>query len=196
MMVDLDIQAFYRDVLNLSEKELIHTLSANSKVHFIEKGEIIQNIGDQVTQIYFLVKGLLRGFFMDVNGREITDCFGYIPGTPAVSCLDLDMPTPICIEAIEDCTLISVSFEILAPLLKSNVEIITLYNRLLRVSLKMHWESKIMLAQHTATERYAWFLRRFPGLIDEISHKYIASFLGITPVQLSRIRRAIREQCK
>lgn len=157
MMVDLDIQAFYRDVLNLSEKELIHTLSANSKVHFIEKGEIIQNIGDQVTQIYFLVKGLLRGFFMDVNGREITDCFGYIPGTPAVSCLDLDMPTPICIEAIEDCTLISVSFEILAPLLKNNVEIITLYNRLLRVSLKMHWESKIMLAQHTATERYAWF---------------------------------------
>lgn len=195
-MLNSDIQEFYKNIMNFSDSLLIQKLAINSKVYFVKKGDIIQNIGDLNTQIYFLQKGLLRGFFFDINGREITDCFGFNSGTVAVSCLDLETPTPICIEALEDCTLIALPFEILSPLLKNNIETITLYNQLLRQSLKMHWEIKIMLAQYTASERYTWFLERFPGLIDRISHKYIASFLGITPVQLSRIRRAMREQIK
>lgn len=194
IMPDLDIQTFYKDILNLSDKEIVQLFSVNSRIFFVEKGSIVQNIGEINTQICFLAKGLLRGFFLDANGREVTDCFGVVPGTPAVSCLDLDIPTPICIEALEDSTLISIPSNVLFPLVQSNIEVIALYNRLLRESLKMQWESKIMLAQCTASERYIWFLEHFPGLIDRISHKYIASFLGITPVQLSRVRRAIREK--
>lgn len=193
-MVDYDIFSFYKDILKLSDPFLIQTLVNDSKLYFAKKGEKIQNIGDVNTQIYFLKEGLFRGYFLDINGREITDCFGITPGAAAVSCLDLDIPTPICIEALEDSVMISVSCKVLFPLLKSNLELISLYNQFLRTSLKIHWESKIMLAQYTASERYIWFLDHFPGLIDRISHKYIASFLGISPVQLSRIRRAIRER--
>lgn len=190
----LDIVSFYTEVLHLSDSSLIQQLTVNSKVFFVKKGEIIQNIGDLNQKIFFLEDGLLRGFLFDANGREVTDCFGFIPGTPAVSCLDLDIPTPICIEALEDSVLISIPLDVLSHALENNTDALNLYNRLLRMSLKLHWECKIMLAQYTATERYSWFLKNFPGLVDRISHKYIASFLGITPVQLSRIRRAIREQ--
>lgn len=193
-MLELDIKEFYRNILNVSDPNLIQTLATNSRTYFVQKGNIITNIGDLNTKICFLKEGLFRGFFFDINGREITDCFGFIPGTPAVSCLDLDMPTPIGIEALEDCTLVSISFEVLSALIKSDMQIMNIYNQLLKTSLKVHWEIKIMLAQYTASERYMWFLERFPGLIERISHKYIASFLGITPVQLSRIRRAIREK--
>lgn len=193
----VDVQSFYTEVLHLSDSSLIQQLTAHSKVVFVKKGEIIQNIGDFAEKIFFLEQGLLRGFFFDANGREVTDCFGFIRGTPAVSCMDLDIPTPIClicIEALEDSVLISIPVNVLSHTLENNTNAISLYNRLLRMSLKLHWECKIMLAQYTATERYVWFLKSFPGLIDRVSHKYIASFLGITPVQLSRIRHALREQ--
>ena len=42
-------------------------------------------------------------------------------------------------------------------------------------------------------QRYQWFLSAYPGLIDRVSHKYIASLLNMTPVTLSKIRRAIKE---
>lgn len=192
----LDIQSFYTDILHLSDSTLIQNLTEHSKPWLVKKGEIIQNIGDFNTYIYFLKEGLVRGFFSDLQGHEITDCFGFVPGTPIVCCLDLDSPTPICIQALETSALVSVPFDFLLPLLESNIDLMSLYNRLLRFSLKMHWENKVMLAQYDSSERYVWFLQKFPGMIDRISHKYIASLLGITPVQLSRIRRAIREQEK
>ena len=78
-------------------------------------------------------------------------------------------------------------------LVGQNMEAMSLYNRLLQQSSQVHWEIKNMLCQHNAMERYQWFLRAYPGLIEQISNKYVASFLGITPVTLSRLRRALRE---
>ena len=46
-----------------------------------------------------------------------------------------------------------------------------------------------MMYQYNAQERYEWFLKKYPGVIDLISHKYIASFLGMNPVTLSRLRK-------
>lgn len=171
-------------------------MAVNSKIHFLEKGSLLQNIDDISTEIYFLYEGLLRGFFLDVKGNEVTDCFGYIKGTPVVSCIDLQEPNRVCIEALENSSLISIPYSILLPLLNSNIELMQLYNRLLKDSLKLHWESKIVLMQYTAAERYKWFLKNYPSLIDRVNHRYIASFLSITPVSLSRIRRAIRENEK
>lgn len=189
----MDIQFFYTNTLGLSDKELIKTLAVNSKVNFVKKGTIIQNIGDINTELHWLEQGLFRGYFLDVKGHEITDCFGFISGIPLISCLDLSLPAPVCIEALEDSTIVSVPLKMIFQLLEKNMELISLYNRSLQQSLTLHWENKIMLMQYTAIDRYLWFLKRFPGLIDRVSHKYIASFLGITPVSLSRIRKAIRQ---
>ena len=65
---------------------------------------------------------------------------------------------------------------------------------MLQQALRTHWEIRTMLCQHTAMERYQWFLQTYPALADRVSNKYIASFLGLTPVTLSRLRRALREQ--
>ena len=45
-----------------------------------------------------------------------------------------------------------------------------------------------MLYKYTAKERYEWFLEKYPGLIDQITNKYIASFLRMSPVTLSRLK--------
>lgn len=189
-----EIQAFYRDILKISDAELLDVLTTYSKIQNVPKGAIVQNIGDRNTQVCFLKQGLLRGYFFDFNGRDMTDCFGFVPGTPVVSCTDLTLPATLCIEALEDSSFVVVPIEIVGSLLQSNLQAMKLYNQMLQWALEMHRSSKVMLAQYTATERYLWFLDKFPGLIDRVNHRHIASFLGMTPVSLSRIRRAIREK--
>lgn len=185
----MKIRDFYIETLKISDAQLMQTLTFNSEIKLIKKGEILQHIGSISMELYFLMKGLLRGFLLDAKGEEVTDCFVYEHGTPVVSSIDLGEPSLICIEALEDSELISIPFSVVLPLVGSNLELITLYNRLLSNSLKMHWENKTVLAQCAAAERYQWFLKNYPGLIERVVHKHIASFLGITPVSLSRIRK-------
>lgn len=130
---------------------------------------------------------------MDAKRKDVTDCFAYIRGTPVVSCTDLAAPSLICIEALEDSELLSVPFGIVLPLLSRNLELISLYNRLLRDSLKLHWENNTVLVQCIGVERYQWFLESYLGLIERVNHRYIASFLGMTPVSLSRVLKSVRE---
>ena len=187
----MELQNFYIETLKLSDIQLVQTLATNTRVKLIKKGEILQHIGDISTELFFLSTGLLRGFLLDSKGKEVTDCFIHAYGTPVVSSIDLGEPSLLCIEALEDSELISVPFSVVVPLVRNNLELITLYNRLLRNSLEMHWENKTVLIQKTATERYQWFLKRYPGLLDRMSHRYVASFLGMAPVSLSRVRKQL-----
>ena len=190
----MEIQNFYTETLKISNTQLVQTLAENSQIKFIKKGDMLQHSGSISMELYFLMRGLLRGFLLDAKGREVTDCFVYTHGTPVVSSIDLGEPSLICIEALEDSELISIPFSVVLPLVGSNLELITLYNRLLSNSLKMHWENKTVLAQCAAAERYQWFLKNYPVLIDRINHRYIASFLGMTPVSLSRVRKSVQEK--
>lgn len=189
----MELQNFYTETIKISDTQLVQVLTESSQIKVIKKGDMLQYIGSISTELYFLMTGLLRGFLLDAKGREVTDCFVYAHGTPVVSSIDLGEPSLIYIEALEDSELISIPFSVVLSLIRSNLELVTLYNRLLSNSLKMHWENKTALVQHTAAERYQWFLENYPGLIERVNHRYIASFLGMTPVSLSRIRRIARE---
>lgn len=189
-----ELRKFVTDVLQIHNPVLLDAIEAESRFLHVRKGGRIENIGEVIRNLYFLEYGLVRGFFYDMSGHEITDCFVYTAGMPAVSCLDFDVPTPVCFEALEESVLLSVPLHAVHTYMNTDVEVLRLYNRLLRDSLQKHWESKVMLAQYAAAERYQWFLKKYPGMIDRINHKYIASYLGVTPVQLSRIRRSIREE--
>ena len=49
----------------------------------------------------------------------------------------------------------------------------------------------VSLSQGDATERFEWFCKEYPGMVDMVNNRYIASFLGITPVTLSRLRHGV-----
>ena len=69
-----------------------------------------------------------------------------------------------------------------------------LHEKLLIQSENQHRTLKIVAYQYTAAQRYQWFLQEYPGLIDRIQHKYIASLLNMTPVTLSKVRRELKER--
>ena len=57
-----------------------------------------------------------------------------------------------------------------------------------------HQNIKHAIYMLNAKERYNWFLREYKDLIDRVSHRHVASFLNMTPVTLSRLRKEFREQ--
>ncbi len=76
-------------------------------------------------------------------------------------------------------------------LMKESTKLLWIYNELLQAALRSHWEMKTMICQHTAMERYQWFLQAYPGLVKKVNGKHIASFLGMNPVTLSRLKHAL-----
>ena len=68
-----------------------------------------------------------------------------------------------------------------------------LYSGFLMDALRRLWEVKAAMYQYDAMERYRWFMQAYPNLCSHVSGKHIASFLGMTQVTLSRLRRTLRE---
>lgn len=189
----MQIDEFYRDVLHLTDEELIQKLEAATEVRHLKKRDLIVRAGELQTHVTFMVNGIARGFFKDVRGRDMTECFVYEPGACAMSCLNLGTPSPISIEALTDSEVILIPVSVVVELQEEYLDVLRLYNRLLWDALQAHWETKMVLYQYPALQRYQWFLRKHPGVAERVNNKYIATYLGMTDVTLSRLRKALRE---
>lgn len=110
--------------------------------------------------------------------------------------MELNVPSPMAIEILEEGTFFCISISTVLELQKKYLEITLFYNQLLVKALNEHWRLKQVLNQYTATQRYQWFLKEYPGLIYRVKDKFIASFLGMTPVTLSRLRKTLKEEQK
>ena len=183
------IEQVLRMGLGIKDDGLIQTGMTVSYVRYLSKGEYLARQDDTLPGVVFLVNGLFRFFYLGSDGREHTDCFCENSGYPITPAIDLDTPLPVNIQALEDSSVVVIPTIFIQTLLENNVEVIRLYNQMLKISLTQHWEDKMALHQFDALNRYEWFLQRYEGLIDRIPHIHIASFLGISPVTLSRLRR-------
>ena len=190
----VDKEKFYREIMQVDDSSLVRALAEMSDILYLEKGELFIHQGDKQEDFLFLVSGVFRGFYLDINGKEITDCFGVKPGTPAMSASISNTVSPISIEAATECVLVRVPGWKLLPLMENNALLLKIYNEILQAAIQIHWELKLVVSQRTALERYQWFLKKYPGLIDRISNKHIATYLGMSPVTFSRIRGTMRER--
>lgn len=188
----MERSAFFRDILNVSDEKVAEELEEISENKYISRGETIVKEGDPQKNFVFLEHGIFRGFFFDVNGHEVTECFGYKIGTPAMSLAMAAKPSPITIEAVTDCRLIEISGEALIPLMDHNPMLLKIYNEILQIAMQVHSELKFIVSQRSALERYKWFLETYPGLEEYVGKRHIASYLGMNPVTLSRIRKEMK----
>lgn len=176
----------------MEDEEAVRMLLENAKQGTVKKGERIMEAGEIQTQLSFLLCGICRGYVIDENGREVTDCFAFRQGDVIMGCNELESPAQIAVEALTECEVIWVPIRVLVQILEEHPRAHAVYSRLLQAGLKRHWDLKLIMYQ-PALQRYQWFLENYPGLDDCVSGKYVASFLGITPVTLSRLRRRLRE---
>lgn len=189
----MQLPELFRNLFGLTDESLIQRLSAQGEVRLLKKGHVLYREGETPSKLTFLIQGLLRGYFLDANGKDITDCFAFEPGSPAVACISLGEPASVSIEALEDSQVLELPLTWVLELLEEYPQLYRTYSFFLLQALRCHWQVKVAMYQYTAMERYQWFLRAYPGLHRQVSGKHIASFLGMTQVTLSRLRRTLRE---
>ena len=185
---------FFQKVLGISEEALVQEALRVSETRVLKKGEYLIRQGNTPTHVYFLMQGIARGVLTDVNGKEITDCLVFQCGAPAMPSSDIDQPAPIDVQTLTECEVVRIAVPEVNRMLREYPAMSELYRQLVMESSRLHWELKIAIYQYTAMERYQWFRQAYPGLSEKISNRYIASFLNMTPVTLSRLKQELKKQ--
>lgn len=185
---------FFQTFLGIRDEGTVERLTVASEVRRLRRGELLIQADEEQKWCFFLLSGLFRGYFLDDSGQDISECFVSEPGEPVMSCLGLRGLSPITFEALENSEVLCVAMPEVLRLLEENAELVRLYNVLLLEALRSQWQIKLALYLYSARQRYEWFLHTYPELPGRVSNKHIASFLNITPVTLSRLRRDIREE--
>ena len=171
--------------ISTSLEEEIKTIS---KKISISKGNSILNIGERSENLFFIEKGLLRGYYFD-DGKEVTNWFAQ--ETEFATCFYsfiADKPSFEIIQALEDCELIQIPYYRLQNLYKSFPETERI-GRVITENYYIKLEERILSLQFkTAKERYQKLVSTKASLLQRASLGQIASYLGITQETLSRIR--------
>ena len=177
--------------LKLTNQELVYLEESFKKVTF-KKGATILHSNEIVNYQYYVLKGCLRAFFIDENGKEhtiqfaindwwISDYIGYFSESKAT----------LTIECIEDAILLKVSKE----KVEKTYDKIPKMERFFRKKMERSFVSfqKRILANlsQSAKERYQNFIKMYPNIEQHVKNYHIASYLGITTESLSRIRKEI-----
>lgn len=160
--------------------------------HSYQTGEHIIEAGERVSQIGFMVSGLARYYYLTREGKEYNKAFAQ-PGQPLTSIIALvtGQPSPFFIQALTPCECLFLAYEKLVLLCDQHPEWASLGRHLLEqlAIKKERREADFLLL--SAQERYEKFLVEYREIADSLPNYHIASYLGLTEVGLSRIRRRL-----
>ncbi len=196
-MLDLEkIKRYLSLFTNLSIGD-IYYLFTLVKEKKLKHGEVYLDVGVNSRKLAYIKSGLVRGYVVKQNGEEATlvlrseDQF-----IASYDSILKNEKSRACYHAIEDTVLLEVDFDAIMDLIDKNPK----YSAGRRYffsnvahDLLDRMEAFILLSPE---ERYQHFLSQNPSLARRIPDKYIASYLGITPVSLSRIRKRLAQKKK
>ena len=170
------------DELNMLESILVPMKFA--------KNEFILREGEISTNIFWIVKGLVRQFYFK-NDKELTEYMA--TENNIVMCIESlfrEQPTKLQIKALEPTILIALPKADLEAVAMKSVNIQILYRKILEESLILSQHHADMLRFESALDRYQKLVKNQPQLVLRAPLVYIASYLQMTPETLSRVRTA------
>jgi CRP-like cAMP-binding protein len=158
----------------------------------LKKKDFFTVQGDLCRYLAFVNSGCLRAFHTDQHGDEFTMYFAFVHWwTGDKTSFYSGTPSRFSVQAIED----SMIFRADKKSWEEALDKIPVFEKWYRVKARKSYEAaqqKLIDAQtETAEEKYLKLLNRAPELVNRIPQHYIASYLGIRPQSLSRIRKNI-----
>lgn len=161
----------------------------------LKKEELLLRNGDIANNLYFICDGSLRAYYTSKNGDTYNKNI-FLEGDFAGSTVSYLLHTPsiFTLEALEESILISLNYKKYREFINENIDLKNFYI----AYLERNWviekeEREISIVMESATERYVKLLFKHPDIDNRIAQRHIAAHLGITPTQLSRIRKNLRK---
>lgn len=161
-----------------------------AKTILLKQGEISKNV-------YVIIKGCLRLFFIKQDGSDFTSQFFF--ENHLVSSIESFLekkPGRQFLETLEDSTVCQINATNLETILGLHADFQKWYHLYIKNRLIHYTKLHSSFILDSPEERYLKLIDENPGILDRLPHYYIASYLGITPVSLSRIRSRIKKREK
>lgn len=188
-MMTTDLKKFIRQYVHFSEDEL-EEIANKFKRKAVKKNNYLLRQGDTCKDLVFVQKGCLRLYYLK-DDMEVSVWFAF-PQSSAIEIYSFisENPSNYFLQAIEDSEVFCLS----------KTELSKLYDHQPKMQEMMRnfWEDVILnlinrftaLQTDSAEKRYLELLKK-PDYLETIPQKYLASFIGVTPTSLSRIRKQI-----
>lgn len=167
-------------------------LLSQSVIKTIKKNNHIVELGTIANELFYIVQGVLRIYHIGLDGNEVTvnfvtdDSFfmaNMFPYNKSLTWVDALIKTDyVCLK-----------YDVFEKFAKKYNVLNQIRNEVVNKYHDRNHSRDFELRNKNATERYISFLEEYPNLIDRIPHYYIASYLNISPIQLSRIRRKLKQ---
>lgn len=158
------------------------------QIKTFKRGDVLQSQGDRNSKVCYVRNGLLRSYMIDASGKE--HIFMFAPeGWTIADGSELDAPSEMYIDFLENSEVELVDArdfsEIFRPFLAHD-DMDHMTSLLRRVAVLQ--KRVIMLMSASGIERYEHFVQTYPQITQRVSQKMIASYLGITPQALSKLK--------
>jgi CRP-like cAMP-binding protein len=177
---------------NIPKEELVFLFSCFKTV-IVDKNDFFLKEGDVPRRIGFVRSGVLRLYYMDNSGNEVTKHF-CLENTAAISysAFIQQQPSRFFIQALEKTRLLTIDKNTYDNLLQRHICWQITARKLAEIVFILKEKREAELLMDDAQTRYLQFLKDFPNLINRVKQYYISSYLGITPESLSRIRAQVK----
>lgn len=188
------LSTFLAEHLALSEETTNAALN-RCNTRQIKAGDFLLREGESCKSTFFVEEGVLRKYGIDTKGREIIVQFA--PENWFVTDRESSYfhhPSLYFIQALESCTVAILDADFILSLSQKLPGFEAFNNRLLHNHIRQQTKRIYELLSATAEERYLSFIKTYPDITFRVPQWMIASYLGITPESLSRVRRELAQR--
>jgi CRP-like cAMP-binding protein len=159
-----------------------------SRIKQLKKGDILVEQGSQAQDIYIIISGSLRMFYIEDNGKEFNHSFMFEGNLAAAyPSLVTQSPSKFAIGALEDTTILGVPFDKFDKFYDRHPT----WDRLARKALEVNYLDKLeresILLQGDTYQKYCRAVELYPEIKLRVSQYHIASFIGVSAEALNRV---------
>jgi CRP-like cAMP-binding protein len=194
------LKNYINNFIALSEEDWMEMMTL-FKPYSYKKGEFIYGSSDIPAEVNFIVKGVVRSFKMEEDGKDFTWAFYYLND----EVMEHRMISDVCVvdyasflrnesaelafEVMEDCTVMTITKKDLFELYTSDDKWQIFARKIAEDAYCATRDRTLTLLTKSAKERLEILEEYFPDIFKRVSQQHISSYLGITRQSLNRLRR-------
>lgn len=192
------IEHFIRSTLapaNCASEEIVQFFKEQFKPLYLKKGDFLISAGDTDYKLFFVHSGLIRIFLDTPRGEQFTRTFireGQI--TAETTYYWQKVPIPVSAQAVEDCEILYCDYAKYDDLAQTNIEFAKLMIAEFKRYKIRHQNRELLLQSLSVEEYYKRIKQDFPEVESRITQTHLASYMGVSEVTLSRIKKKIKSE--
>jgi len=170
-------------------------LMAISSEHHFKKGDKVIDFGDKKKKVILILEGIIRGYIINYQEKELTTfIYQEFAAFAAYEPFLLSKPSNHAFECLEATRVLMIDNKDLERLINTNSRLKEIKDKIIIEGLLLSFKRNESFIKLSPEKRYIDFMKKKSGLLQRVSQKHLASYLGITAVSFSRLKKRIYEQ--